>query len=87
MVVTVCIGSSCHLKGARPIVERLQTLITQKNLEETVQLKGTFCTGNCMKGVCVSVDDENYSVSPDTVDAFFQKEILGRLNDAAEAKA
>ena len=26
MKVTICIGSSCHLKGSRQIVERLQAL-------------------------------------------------------------
>ena len=27
MKVTVCIGSSCHIKGSRPVVERLQERI------------------------------------------------------------
>lgn len=86
MIITVCIGSSCHLKGARPIVERLQLLIAQDALEEQIQLKGTFCTGNCMNGVCVSVDSENFSVSPDTVDDFFKNDVIPRLSAAQEDK-
>ena len=71
MKVTVCIGSSCHLKGSRQVVEQLQNLIAEHALKETVELGGTFCMGNCQKGVCVTVDDAFFSVSPDTVSTFF----------------
>ena len=53
--VVVCIGSSCHLKGSRQVVEELQKLIDQNNLKEEVELAGTFCMGNCQKGLCSSV--------------------------------
>ena len=46
MKVTVCIGSSCHLKGSRQIVEQLQNLIAENNLGDKVELGGTFCMGN-----------------------------------------
>ena len=42
MKVTVCIGSSCHLKGSRQIVEQLQSLIAQKGLQDSVELCGAF---------------------------------------------
>ena len=45
MKVTICIGSSCHLKGSRTIVEQLQSLISKENLQEKVELAGTFCMG------------------------------------------
>ncbi|MGN1423702.1 MAG: (2Fe-2S) ferredoxin domain-containing protein [Oscillospiraceae bacterium] len=76
MKVTVCIGSSCHLKGSRQIVEGLQRLIAENDLKEKVELGGTFCMGNCQNGVCVTVDGNNFSVSPDTVEDFFKTEIL-----------
>lgn len=76
MKVTVCIGSSCHLKGSRQVVERLQTLVAENNLKEQVELSGKFCMGNCQNGVCVTVDDALFSVSPDTVDDFFKTNIL-----------
>ena len=79
MKVIVCIGSSCHIKGSRPVVEKLQELINKNNLSEKVDLGGTFCLGNCQKGVCVTIDDQFYSVSPDTVEEFFEKEILSKV--------
>ena len=79
MKVTVCIGSSCHIKGSRQVVERLKTLIEENKLEEKVDLGGTFCLGKCQQGVCVNVDEEFHSVSPDTVDEFFKNEIAGKV--------
>lgn len=78
MKVTVCIGSSCHIKGSRQVVERLQHLIVQEKLGDRVELGGTFCMGKCQEGVCVTVDDRFFSVSPDTVDGFFENEIKAK---------
>ena len=78
MKVTVCIGSSCHIKGSRPVVEELQNLIAESYLGDKVELGGTFCMGRCQEGVCVTVDDQFFSVSPDTVKEFFEKEIKGK---------
>lgn len=79
MKVTICIGSSCHIKGSRSVVEQLQYLISENNLGDKVELGGTFCMGNCQKGVCVNVDDEFFSVTPDTVKEFFENNIKARL--------
>ena len=79
MIVTVCIGSSCHLKGSRAVVTDLQRLIGENNLNDKVELKATFCMNRCEKGVCVTVDGVLFSVSPDTVEGFFKDEILGKL--------
>lgn len=78
--ITVCIGSSCHIKGSRQIIEQLQYLIAKNNLGEKVELAGTFCMGQCQKGVCVKANDELFSVTPDTVDEFFNTNILSKLN-------
>ena len=78
MVITVCIGSSCHIKGSRQVVEEFQYLISQNNLKEKVELGGTFCMGECQKGVCVTVDDKFFSVTPETAKEFFEKEILAK---------
>lgn len=77
--ITVCIGSSCHIKGSRQVVEQLQYLISEKELGDVVELGGTFCMGQCQKGVCVTVNDQFYSVTPDTVAEFFEREILTRV--------
>ena len=76
MKITICIGSSCHIKGSRLVVEKLQQLIDQNNLNDDIELCGTFCLGKCQEGVCVTVDDDFYSVSPETVNDFFQTQIL-----------
>ena len=62
MKVTVCIGSSCHIKGSRQVVEQLQNLIAEHDLKDKVELGGTFCMGKCQQGVCVMRDDEFFSV-------------------------
>ena len=77
--VTICIGSSCHIKGSRQVVEQLQYLINKNNLGDKVELAGTFCMGKCQQGVCVTVNDELFSVSPETVKDFFDKEVLPRV--------
>ena len=79
MKVTVCIGSSCHIKGSRQVVAQLSKLIEENNLSDKVELGGTFCLGHCQQGVSVTVDDVFHSVSPETVDAFFANEILAKV--------
>ncbi len=76
MKITVCIGSSCHLKGSRQVVEQLQKLIKENGLENQIELSGTFCMGKCQEGVCVQVDDKFCSVNPENIQDFFIKEIL-----------
>ena len=79
MKVTICIGSACHLKGSREIIQTLQSLVSQNGLNGKVDLNGAFCSGNCVNGVCVTVDGTLFSVQPENAEAFFEKEILGRL--------
>ncbi|MBQ8041082.1 MAG: (2Fe-2S) ferredoxin domain-containing protein, partial [Lachnospiraceae bacterium] len=67
MKITVCIGSSCHVKGSRQVVEGLQRLIAENNLSDKVEIGGTFCMGQCRKGVSVMIDESVFSVSPETV--------------------
>ena len=79
MKITVCIGSSCHIKGSRQVVEQLQHFIAENKLGDKVQLGGTFCMSKCQQGVCVTVDEEFYSVTPDTVAEFFEKNVLAKV--------
>lgn len=78
MKITVCIGSSCHIKGSRQVVEELQYLIAENNLKDKVELAGTFCMGRCQEGVCVTVDGNFFSVSPETVKDFFNNEVKAK---------
>ena len=79
MKITVCIGSSCHIKGSHRVVEKLKNLIAEKGLEEKVSLAGTFCMGNCQQGVCVTVDGNFFSVTPETTEEFFANEVVAKL--------
>ncbi|MDD6041120.1 MAG: NAD(P)H-dependent oxidoreductase subunit E [Clostridia bacterium] len=79
MKITICIGSSCHLKGSRQIVEQLQQLVAENNLGDRIELAGQFCMGNCQNGVCVTVDGDAFSLTPETTREFFEKDVLARL--------
>ena len=79
MKITICIGSSCHLKGSRQIVEELQRLVAEGGLKDKIELAGKFCMGNCQNGVCVTLDGAKFSLKPQDVDSFFQREILPKL--------
>jgi len=80
MTITVCIGSSCHLKGSYNIVSELQKLIADNNLENQIEIKASFCLGECKNGVCVKVEDGPViSVNKDNIDEFFNEHIIKNL--------
>ena len=79
MTITICIGSSCHLKGSRTIIQKLEELITERQLNDKIELNGSFCMGECSNCVCVKINDELFRVSPETVNTFFENEVLRRL--------
>ena len=76
----MCIGSSCHIKGSRQVVEQLQSLIHARNLDDQVELAGTFCMGKCQQGVCVTVDNQFHSVTPNTVPEFFETYVCPKVS-------
>lgn len=78
MKIVVCIGSSCHIKGSRKVVEGLQRLIEDNNLGDKVEIGGTFCMGQCQKGVCVAIEEQVFSVTPESVEEFFEQNVLGK---------
>ena len=80
MKITVCIGSSCHLKGSRQVIERLQSLIEKNNMKNEIELCGAFCMGNCENGVCLKIDDERFSLQPESTTSFFENEVIKRYN-------
>lgn len=71
MEIQVCIGSVCHLKGSYEIINRLEQLIDEKQLQDRVNIKASFCLGDCVGAVCVKFDEKIHSVQPETVDRFF----------------
>ncbi len=81
MVIKICVGSSCHLKGSPELVEFLQNAVKEYNLEEEVTLAGSFCLGMCNRdGVTVQVDDEIYAgITKDEFKEFWNDKILVAL--------
>lgn len=80
MDITICIGSSCHLRGSREIIATLQKLVNDNKLQNKIELKGSFCMGNCQDGVCVELDGKIFSLTPETAEEFFLTEVMGRLH-------
>lgn len=81
IIVQICVGSSCHLKGSPEIVELLQEAVTQHRLEDEVVLSGSFCIGKCNRtGVTVQVDDDvHVGITRDNFQKFFADHILAAV--------
>ena len=82
IVVQICVGSSCHLKGSAKIVELLEKAVADNNLESEVALAGSFCIGKCNReGVTVQVDDEIHTgITVENFRDFFADAILKKIN-------
>ena len=78
LVVQICVGSSCHLKGSQEIVELMQKAVEEYHLDGDVVLVGSFCIGKCNReGVTVQInDDVHVGITPQNFKEFFQKNIL-----------
>lgn len=55
-IIEICIGSSCFVKGSNQVIELLRTLLSEMNLEDKVNLQGSFCMGRCTSGLGIRVD-------------------------------
>lgn len=83
VTISICVGSSCHLKGAYDIIHQCERLIEELGLKSQVELRGTFCLGRCTEeGVTVVVDDEVLSgVSPGNFREIFLEKVLPKLKE------
>ena len=81
MIIQVCVGSSCHLKGSQDIVMLLQDAIAKHKIENEITLIGTLCVGKCNRvGVSVVVDDEiHVGITRDNFAEFFTQHILSKF--------
>lgn len=71
MIIKICVGSSCHLKGSYDVVEAMKSLVKKYSVEDQIELQASFCLGNCAKGVSVLAEElgdvqlhENERVTP-----------------------
>ncbi len=81
MIIQICVGSSCHLRGSSEIVELLQNAVAEYHLDDQVTLAGSFCIGKCNReGVTVQVDDDvHVGITKENINAFFQDQVLRKL--------
>lgn len=86
LFIEVCVGSSCHLKGAPEIVELLQKNIAENHLEDDIVLAGSFCAGKCNRvGVTITVGDTIYTgITKDGFKDFWRDTILPALEKSKE---
>ena len=82
LIVQVCVGSSCHLKGSETIVEMFQAAIAEHHVEDDVVLTGSFCIGKCNRvGVTVQINDEvHVGVTPESFREFFKENVLDAIS-------
>jgi len=79
--ITICVGSSCHLKGSYEIVQFLKEIIKSNVLEQKIILKGCFCMEKCTEGVNIKINEELYSVgSVIEMKEIFQDKVVNRLS-------
>ena len=81
MVLKVCVGSSCHLKGSYDVIEKFKEIIKKYDVEDMVDLQASFCLGHCSEGVTIKADEEFlFNLSKDNAEDIFVKDILPKLN-------
>ncbi|MBP2028506.1 NADH:ubiquinone oxidoreductase subunit E [Acetoanaerobium pronyense] len=68
MIIQICIGSACHLKGSYEVISKFQSLIKERDLIDKIELKSSFCLGNCANAVSVKIGNNDViSISPSDV--------------------
>lgn len=82
MLIQICVGSSCHIKGAEEVVALFQKAIAERRLESDITLAGSFCIGQCNRvGVTVQIDDVIYTgVTKDNFNQFFKANVLDKIH-------
>lgn len=78
MVIQVCVGSSCHVKGSYYVKTRFEELVKEHNLEDKVQVQIAFCLGHCRNGVSIKIDDDLVlGLTRENTDEVFRERVLG----------
>ncbi len=83
MIIQICVGSACYLKGSQAVIEMLQKAVAEHRLEDSITLCGSFCTGRCNReGVTITVDDDVFiGITRDNFKDFFDEKILKRISE------
>lgn len=94
MIIKVCVGSSCHLKGSYDVIETFKEVLKKYDVEDLVDLQASFCLGYCSQGVTVKAEGFDkptveklgedqlflHNVNKENVEELFAKEIYPNIN-------
>ena len=84
VTVTLCVGSSCYVRGSNKVADTFESLIEKEGLQKEVELMGAFCMEMCSMGVSIRVDDQAYGgVRPEDAETFFYEKIMPRVKQVA----
>lgn len=73
----LCMGSACHQLGVYEVLPKLQSMIGEYQLEDKVELKGSFCLETCSDGIVMKFKDKIFTkISPENIEQKFIEEIL-----------
>ncbi|MFW6035402.1 MAG: (2Fe-2S) ferredoxin domain-containing protein [Halothermotrichaceae bacterium] len=83
ITITVCIGSGCHVKGSRKIINILKEYINTNNLAIELELKACFCQNHCTEGVVVQFEQKLVTkITKDNIIKRLERYLLERgIND------
>lgn len=77
--ITVCVGSSCHMKGSHYVIDALGELIEKYNLQGGVDLKASFCMRQCTGNIGAEIDGVAIpDLTLDNVKKIFEREFLNK---------
>lgn len=78
MLIQICVGSSCHIKGSQDIVELFTKAVEENNLQDDIILMGSLCIGECNRlGVTVQIDEEIHTgINRENFRDFFEEKVL-----------
>uniref|UniRef100_UPI0040299A0E (2Fe-2S) ferredoxin domain-containing protein n=1 Tax=Candidatus Fimenecus sp. TaxID=3022888 RepID=UPI0040299A0E len=81
LIISICVGSSCHIKGSEAIVELFQRYVEACGLEDKIVLQGCFCQERCNReGVTVTVGDDVFTgITKENFKEFWQTNVLPRV--------
>ncbi|MDD4335283.1 MAG: NAD(P)H-dependent oxidoreductase subunit E [Desulfotomaculaceae bacterium] len=80
LVIQVCVGSSCFLRGSKNVIAEIENLIAHYQLDDIVTLKGIFCLECCSEGVTVMIGEKVFTkITSKNVVELFENEVFSAL--------
>ena len=82
ILIRVCVGSSCYLKGSSELVDLLNQKIEENGLQDKISLSGSFCMGKCNRvGVTIAVDEEVcVAITKENFNEFWNDKVMTAVN-------